>query len=74
MTTRKIALSALGAALLIGTAATASFAAPPAPGKGHGERMPIRQEAAFVHLLKVADSNKDGKISDAEKQGAASRR
>ncbi|MBS0256933.1 EF-hand domain-containing protein [Agrobacterium deltaense] len=66
MTTRKIALSALGAALLIGTAATASFAAPPAPGKGHGERMPIRQEAAFVHLLKVADSNKDGKISKEE--------
>ena len=63
MTTRKIALSALGAALVLSTAATASFAA---PGKGHKDRMPIRQEAAFVHLLKVADANKDGKISKEE--------
>lgn len=63
MTTRKIALSALGAALVLSTAATASFAA---PGKGHKDRMPIRQEAAFVHLLKVADTNKDGKISKEE--------
>ncbi len=63
MTTRKIALSALGAALVLSTAATASFAA---PGKGAKDRMPIRQEAAFVHLLKVADTNKDGKISKKE--------
>ncbi|MCR6723403.1 EF-hand domain-containing protein [Agrobacterium fabrum] len=63
MTTRKIALSALGAALVLSTAATASFAA---PGKGHKDRMPIRPEAAFVHLLKVADTNKDGKISKEE--------
>ena len=63
MTTRKIALSALGAALVLSTAATASFAA---PGKGAKDRMPIRQEAAFVHLLKVADTNKDGKISKEE--------
>ncbi len=63
MTTRKIALSAVAAALLVSTAATASFAA---PGKGHGDRMPVRQEAAFVHLLKVADTNKDGKISKEE--------
>jgi Ca2+-binding EF-hand superfamily protein len=63
MTTRKIALSALGAALVLSTAATASFAA---PGKGHKDRMPIRPEAAFVHLLKVADANKDGKISKEE--------
>jgi len=63
MTTRKIALSALGAALVLSTAATASFAA---PGKGHKDRMPIRQEAAFVHLLRVADTNKDGKISKEE--------
>lgn len=66
MSTRKIALSALGAALLVGTAATASFAAPPPPGKGHGERMHIRPEMAFVQLLKVADTNKDGKISKEE--------
>lgn len=51
---------------MLGTAATASFAAPPAHGKGHGDRMPIRPEAAFVHLLKVADTNKDGKISKEE--------
>lgn len=63
MTTRKIALSALGAALVLSTAATASFAA---PGKGAKDRMPIRQEAAFVHLQKVADTNKDGKISKEE--------
>ncbi|HCD82565.1 MAG TPA: hypothetical protein DEQ45_01825 [Agrobacterium sp.] len=63
MTTRKIALSALGAALVLSTAATASFAA---PGKGAKDRMPIRQEAAFVHLLKVADTDKDGKISKEE--------
>ncbi|UXS00033.1 EF-hand domain-containing protein [Agrobacterium tumefaciens] len=63
---RNITLSALGAALILGTAVTTSFAAPPAPGKGPGDRMPIRQEAAFVHLLKVADTNKDGKISKEE--------
>lgn len=66
MSTRKIALSALGAALLLGSAATASFAAPPAHGKGHGERMPFRPELAFVQLLKVADTNKDGKITKEE--------
>ena len=63
MTTRKIALSALGAALVLSTTATASFAA---PGRGAKDRMPIRQEAAFVYLLKVADTNKDGKISKEE--------
>ncbi len=66
MSTRKIALSALGAALLLGSAATVSFAAPPAHGKGHGERMPLRPELAFVQLLKVADTNKDGKITKEE--------
>ncbi|MDS7596047.1 EF-hand domain-containing protein [Agrobacterium tumefaciens] len=63
---RNITLSALGAALILGTAVTTSFAAPPPPGRGHGDRMPVRQEAAFVHLLKVADTNKDGKISKEE--------
>jgi Ca2+-binding EF-hand superfamily protein len=66
MSTRKIALSALGAALLLGSAATASFAAPPPHGKGHGDRMPFRPELMYVHLLKVADTNKDGKITKEE--------
>ncbi|MFF2322409.1 EF-hand domain-containing protein [Agrobacterium sp. NPDC058088] len=63
MNTRKIALSALGAALVLSTAATASFAA---PGKGHKDRMPFRPELMYIHLLKVADTNKDGKISKEE--------
>lgn len=64
MTTRKIALTALGAALLLATTAPMSIAAP--RGGADKERPPMRPEAAFVYLLKVADTNKDGKISKEE--------
>jgi Ca2+-binding EF-hand superfamily protein len=60
MTKRKITLTALGAALLIGATASASFAAP------RDRFPPMPPEALFVHLLKVADTDKDGKISKAE--------
>lgn len=59
MTKTKIAITALGAAFVIGSTATA-FAAP------RGDHPRMRPEAAFIHLLKVADTDKDGKITQAE--------
>ncbi|WP_284757257.1 EF-hand domain-containing protein [Agrobacterium sp. fls2-241-TYG-188a] len=64
MTTRKIALTALGAALLLATTAPMTMAAPRGGPDRDGPRM--RPEAAFVYLLKVADTNKDGKITKEE--------
>lgn len=60
MTTKKITLTALGAALILGSTAAASFAAP------RDRQPPMPREALFIHLLKVADTDKDGKISKAE--------
>jgi hypothetical protein len=59
MTKTKIAITALGAAFMIGSTATA-FAAP------RGDHPRMRPEVTFIHLLKVADADKDGKISQAE--------
>lgn len=64
MMKRKIALTALGTALVLSTTASFSMAAPRGgPGR---EGPPMRPELAFVHLLKVADTNKDGSISKEE--------
>jgi Ca2+-binding EF-hand superfamily protein len=63
MTIRKFALTALGAALVLGTTAPMSMAAPRGPGK---DGPPMRPELAYVYLLKTADTNKDGKISKEE--------
>ena len=60
MTTKKITLTALGAALVLGSTTVASFAAP------RDRHPPMPREALFIHLLKVADTDKDGKISKAE--------
>lgn len=60
MTTKKITLTALGAALILGSTSVASFAAP------RDRHPPMPREALFIHLLKVADTDKDGKVSKAE--------
>ena len=64
MMKRKIALTALGAALMMSAAAPFAMAAPRGGPDRHGPSM--RPEAAFVYLLKTADTNKDGKISKEE--------
>ncbi|QCI98914.1 EF-hand domain-containing protein [Agrobacterium larrymoorei] len=64
MLKRKIALTALGGALLLSAAAPMAFAAPRGGPDRHGPQM--RPEVAFVYLLKVADTNKDGKITKEE--------
>jgi EF hand len=70
MTVKRYAIAALGATLLLGAAAPASFAAPGRPGPdGPGRGGPERgmmQDVMFVRLLKNADANKDGKISKEE--------
>lgn len=63
MTKRKIALSALGVALLV-SSASMTMAAPRGGPDRHGPQM--RPEVAFVCLLKTADTNKDGKITKEE--------
>ncbi|MBB3946592.1 Ca2+-binding EF-hand superfamily protein [Rhizobium skierniewicense] len=63
MTIRKFALTALGAALVLGTTAPMSMAAPRGPGR---DGPPMRPELAYVYLLKMADTNKDGKVSKEE--------
>lgn len=70
MTIKTYALAALGATLLLGAAAPASFAASGRPGHdGPGRGGPehaMMQDVMFVRLLKNADTNKDGKISKEE--------
>ncbi|NTE85251.1 EF-hand domain-containing protein [Agrobacterium rubi] len=63
MTIRKLALTALGAALVLSTTAPMSMAAPRGPGR---DGPPMRPELAYVYLLKTADTNKDGKVSKEE--------
>jgi hypothetical protein len=70
MTVKRYAIAALGATLLLGAAAPASFAAPgrpghDGPGRGGPERA-MMQDVMFVRLLKNADADKDGKISKEE--------
>lgn len=64
MLKRKIAITALGAALMLSTTASMTIAAPRGGADRDGPRM--RPEPMFVHLLKVADTNKDGKITKEE--------
>ena len=64
MTIRKFALTALGAALVLGTTAQMSMAAP--RGGAAEDGPPMRPELAYVYLLKTADTNKDGKVSKEE--------
>ncbi|MGP4692685.1 EF-hand domain-containing protein [Agrobacterium cavarae] len=64
MLKRKIAITALGAALMLSTTASMTMAAPRGGADREGPRM--RPEPMFVHLLKVADTNKDGKITKEE--------
>ncbi len=64
MMKRKIALTALGGALLLSAAAPMAFAAPRGGPDRHGP--PMRPEMAFVYLLKTADTNKDGKVTKEE--------
>lgn len=75
MNAKKIAVAALGSLLLIGGIA---HAAPwgdrdgrPGPGMmggpmGHGPHGGMRGDAAFVRMLKLADADKDGKVTKAE--------
>ena len=64
MLKRKIAITALGAALMLSTTASMTMAAPRGGADRDGPR--LRPEPMFVHLLKVADTNKDGKITKEE--------
>ncbi len=71
MITRKLTLTALGAALMLSAAAPIAMAAPRGGPDRHGP--PMRPELAYVYLLKTADANKDGKITKEEfaaRQGA----
>lgn len=71
MNAKKIAIAALGSLLLVGGIA---HAAPwgdrdgrPGPGMmGHGPHGGMRGDAAFVRMLKLADADKDGKVTKAE--------
>lgn len=60
MTTRKIAISAICTALVIGATATATLARPHGGGPG------MMQGQAFVRLLKLADADKNGQVTKAE--------
>ena len=64
MITRKLTLTALGAALMLSAAAPIAMAAPRGCPDRHGP--PMRPELAYVYLLKTADANKDGKITKEE--------
>lgn len=66
MKTKNIVLATFAAALLVGAAAPASFAAPGRGGHhGHGKRG-MMQEMMFIRLLKTADADKDAKITKDE--------
>jgi Ca2+-binding EF-hand superfamily protein len=66
MNGKKIATAALGATLLIGASASASFAAPHHDGHRPGPERQMMADRLFIYLLKNADANKDGKISKDE--------
>lgn len=70
MNVKKIAIAALSATLMLGASTGASFAAKHdgprnGPGRG-GPPHAMMQEVTFVKLLKLADADKDGKITPAE--------
>lgn len=66
MRTRNVIIASLTAALLVGAAVPASFAAPGRGGhdgpRGHG----MMKEIMFVRLLKTADTDKDAKVTKEE--------
>lgn len=68
MYSKKLLLAALSSTLLIGAAATASFAAPgsPPPGPGRPHRPRIQPEVLFVRMVKEFDTNGDMKITKEE--------
>ena len=66
MNGKKIALAALGATLLMGAAAPASYAAPDRHGPRPGPERAMMMDRMFIYLLKNADANKDGKITKDE--------
>jgi Ca2+-binding EF-hand superfamily protein len=67
MNVKKMAIAALGAALLAG-ASLPAYAAPDhrGPGGPEGRGRGMMQDLTFVRLLKTADTNKDAKISKEE--------
>ncbi|TDK35297.1 hypothetical protein E2F50_13695 [Rhizobium deserti] len=67
MNVKKIAIATLGAALLAG-ASLPALAAPDHHGRGgpEGRGRGMMQDLTFVRLLKMADTNKDAKISKEE--------
>ncbi|MDO1580845.1 EF-hand domain-containing protein [Rhizobium oryzicola] len=66
MNGKKFALAALGATLLMGAAAPASYAAPDRHGPRPGPERAMMMDRMFIYLLKNADANKDGKITKDE--------
>jgi len=68
MNTKKLLLAALSSTLLVGAAATASFAAPGGQSHGHGRphRPRIQPEVIYVQMLKEFDTNGDMKITKEE--------
>lgn len=67
MNAKKIAIAAFGSLLLIGGVANAaSEGFGPGGKRGHGPMGGMRADAAFVRMLKLADADKDGKVTKAE--------
>ncbi|MGO4438709.1 EF-hand domain-containing protein [Rhizobium sp. RAF56] len=68
MNSKKLLLAGLSCTLLIGAAATASFAAPggPPPGHGHPHRPRVQPEVLYIRMLKEFDANGDMKITKEE--------
>jgi len=66
MKTKNIVLATLAAALLVGAAAPASFAAPGRGGHDGPGKRGMMQEMTFIRLLKTADADKDAKITKDE--------
>ncbi|MCX8995806.1 hypothetical protein NOF55_01655 [Rhizobiaceae bacterium BDR2-2] len=75
MNLKKIAIVAVGSALLAGGIAHAAPWDGERGGKrGHahqaGPRGDMRSDAAFIHMLKLADADKDGKVTKEEADAA----
>jgi hypothetical protein len=66
MKTKNVVLATLAAAMLVGAAAPASFAAPGRGGHDGPGKRAMMQEMTFIRLLKNADTDKDGKITKGE--------
>lgn len=66
MKTKNVVLATLAAALLIGAAVPASFAAAGRGGHDGPGKRGMMQEMTFIRLLKTADADKDAKITKDE--------